>query len=398
MIALGWLAAALAGAPGDEAVAPEDVVVAPDDEAVAPEPAMTRARWGGIAIPLVGANSTDGLGFGLGGELFRRPRDPASAEAYDLKLTLSTYITVSGRFQSHFAQLEARGERSLLVQLGLSRWTNLLYAGQGGADVLRVRPEDEGGNEMLAPFGMVALTVPVGQWSIYGQGFARAARIAPRPGGLLDAERPFGAEGGAFGDVALGLYREEVDRWPLPERGWLLDASARVGVGSAAGQLEPVGGAHVEAAGWLSPVDGLALGARGIASHTAGTQPVFVQELLPGRWRDEAGYEQPLTGYGRTRPRGDGLLAALFEVRPRVGRVHRGFFDIALHGSLFAEAAWLLDRSDPGPPLPTLGLGPVLVWQEATVLRPFFAWGWRGEPGEARRPVMQFGLALKDPL
>ena len=71
---------------------------------------------------------------------------------------------------------------------------------------------------------------------------------------------------------------------------------------------------------------------------------------------------------------------------------------MALYGSFYAEEAFLFTGTDPGPHMPTVGAGFDLVWQGATVLRPFAAWGWRAEPGQKRRPVPQFGLALKSPL
>lgn len=361
-------------------------------------PAAERGRWGGIGIPYASANSTDGFGLGLGGEVFRRP--PGEDEGYDLKFSVSTYFALSGKYHSHFAQMELYRRHDVLVQLGYSRWSNLVYAGSGGEDVARLNPpEAESGNLLSAPFAMVFVAAPVGKWKVYGQGFTRFGNADARPGGLLDADRPYGARGGAFGQAAVGVFRQRIDRWPLPREGWMLDASLFANLaGERGGDLAPSGGYFAEGSGWLAAGSHLSFGARAHFTNTFGTQPFFVQELLPGRLKDELGYEQPLTGYGRTRSRGDGLWAVAVEARPYAGRVRKGFIDIALYGSVFVEEAFLFAGTDPGPHMPTVGTGFDLVWQGATVVRPYAAWGWRTEPGRKRHAVPQFGLALKSPL
>ncbi len=160
---------------------PPDTSSPAEDAAAEEDAAQPKRKWGGIVIPLAGANSTDGLGFGAGGEVFRYPADPDSTATYDLKLTVSTYFAVSGRYQSHFFQMETRHRHDWLVQVGLAHWTNLIYAGVGGADVVRFDPGAEGGNTMLAPYGMVAWSVPVNDWSVYVQGLGRYGKIDPRP-------------------------------------------------------------------------------------------------------------------------------------------------------------------------------------------------------------------------
>ncbi|MFT6231950.1 MAG: hypothetical protein ACJAZO_002463 [Myxococcota bacterium] len=366
------------------------------DDAVELDEAGT---WGGIGLPYASANSTDGLGLGLGGELFHRPA--GEEDGYDFKLTLSTYFAVNGRYQNHFVQVERFGERNnIFFQAGYSQWSSMLYVGAGGADVLVLRPPGaESGNRQSAPFAMALVSVPVDEFNVYVQGFTRFATVTPNPGGILDTNRPFGADGGGYGQLAIGVTKTTWDRFPLPREGSYLEIAVLGNIaGDRNGQIEPSGGIFVEAIRWHSFGRHLTIGARGNLTNMVGTQPFFIQDLLPGRLKDEFGFEQPLTGYGRTRTRGDGLWAAAVEVRPYVGRIQRGFFDMALYGSVYAEEAFLFTGTDPGPHMPTVGAGFDLVWQGATVLRPFAAWGWRAEPGQKRRGVPQFGLALKSPL
>jgi hypothetical protein len=398
--------------PGGDAPPPDDVTgddsPSPDVEPAfkpaefatddPPPDAPARGSWGGIVLPLVAANSTDGLGFGLGGEVFHR--HAGQVDGYHFKVTPSGYLTVSGAYQSYQLQTEWRGPTSVLLQTGWSLWKNLLYAGHGGHDLVALRPPGvEIGNRLSAPFATLAVSKALGSWALYGQLYARTGRVTPNPGGLLDQERPDGATGGSYVDLALGAEREDLDRWPLPNRGTAVRFSTRGGFATPDGRWSPIAGAHFETIGWTPlGTDHLVLGGRFLVDGMVGQRPFFTREILGGRFRDELAYEQALSGYARLRPRGDAVVAGMVELRPYFGRVKKGFFDLGFYASVFAEQAWLFDGTDPGPPLPTVGVGPELVWQGATQLRPWIAWGWRDDGTGPRRPVPQFGLSLRDPL
>jgi hypothetical protein len=67
---------------------------------------------------------------------------------------------------------------------------------------------------------------------------------------------------------------------------------------------------------------------------------------------------------------GDGVLAAMVELRPKLGETHHPVADLAFYVSTFAEVGWLFRGNDPGPPLPSVGVAPYVLWQGAAELRP----------------------------
>ncbi|MCB9684851.1 MAG: hypothetical protein H6738_14375 [Alphaproteobacteria bacterium] len=304
-------------------------------------------------------------------------------------------------YTSQYAQIELRGDVTWIVRGGYQVWNDLPYAGVGGADIATLwSPEIELGNAIHAPYAMVAGARPVGEgWRTYGQLYLHPAQVDAAPGGLLDQERPFGSDGGVYGDLTVGAELDTTDRWPLPDRGARAEVDVRAGATLTDGALSPLAGAHAELVRWWPATEGVVIGVRGVAEHSVGPRPMWEEGVTGGRWRDELGFEQVLSGYGRIRTRGDGLLAAELEVRPRLFHAELPWFTVDAYASLFAEEAWLFDGWDPGPPLPTIGFGPELLYQRASQLRPFVAWGWRtDEVGGPRRPVPQFGLSVMDPL
>ncbi|MCO4745305.1 MAG: hypothetical protein KC912_11000 [Proteobacteria bacterium] len=368
-------------------------------EAVEP----SKARYGGIAIPLISANTTDGLGFGLGGEFFRRPED--GSDGFVWKLQAAGYLTTSLEYQSYTVRFETRsGNWQWLLSASHRVWKDMLYSGVGGEDVLLLGDREEG-NRLIGPLLQAGVRRPFAMddaLALYVQTWTRIHSVDPDEDGLLFERSPVGTEGGVYSDLTVGLDYEKVDRWPLPYKGARADVDLRAGVGRYKGDPRTYAlvGAHAEFAGYYPLVqDRVVLGGRLLMAR-GGPKPFFEQDFTAGRRRDELGYEQPFTGYGRTRTRGDGAIAALVEFRPKIVESNHPFFDLELHLSVFAEEGFLMaDGRGLGPHMPTIGGGPVLLWQGGTVLRPFSAWGWRAEaPGSKRIPVMQFGVALTDPL
>jgi hypothetical protein len=358
--------------------------------------------WSGYVLPLIGANSVDGFGLGVGGELFER--ESKEGHGYTLKITGSTYETVTLHYTSQYGQLELRGDTTWIFRAGYQTWNDLPYAGVGGRDVATLwSPLEEDGNVIRAPYAMVAGAHPLGdtKWRGYGQAYLHPAYVDALPGGLLDERRPFGADGGGYGDLGVGAELDTTDRWPLPLTGSRAEVGARLGLTLVPHDAEPLVGLYAEHIRWFSVVrdDRLVVGVRAQVEKSFGERPVWEQGVTGGRWRDELGFEQTLSGYGRIRTRGDGLMALETEVRPHLGTWDLPWFTLDFYGSGFAELAWLYDRNDPGPPLPSVGFGPEILYQRASQVRPFVTWGWRSdEPGGARRPVPLFGLSVMDPL
>lgn len=391
-----WLLAAALAQP-----VPPDI----DDEGMIDSLEPTRPKYGGIAIPLVAANSTDGLGLGFGGEFFRRPAD--GSDGFVWKLQVSNYLTTSLNYQSYFIGLETRaGKWQWLIAANHRVWKNMLYAGAGGPDVIQLHDSGpvEDGNRLVGPYFLVSVRRPFAfddHLAVFAQSWTRIHTVDPGEGSLLAERAPVGSQGGVYSDFTMGLEYEKTDRWPLPYEGVRGEVDLRAGLGSFRGEegLVPLVGAHLDVAGYAPAVPGrLVIGGRLLLARSS-PKPFFEQDFTAGRRRDELGYEQPFTGYGRTRTRGDGAIAALVEVRPKIAETNHDFFDIELHLSAFVEEGFLLGPEGLGPHMPSMGGGPVLLWQGGTVLRPFASWGWRADaPDAARYPVMQFGVSLTDPL
>ena len=72
-----------------EAVPEDEQPPLPDDEAATATSAPSDYAWGGIIIPTITYNSTDGLGFGAGAQVFDRAR--GQSFGYRYRLTLSTF-------------------------------------------------------------------------------------------------------------------------------------------------------------------------------------------------------------------------------------------------------------------------------------------------------------------
>lgn len=380
---------------------PEVAVV----EALADAP---RHEWFPMVAPVVAYTSTDGWGAGLGGQVYSRPA--AWDTGYRWQLSGGLWATTGFRYQSHQVQLDWRGDRDRYVgKIGYRWWTDMQYAGQGGADVIVDWGDAESGNHLVGPYAFlgVARTIDGSVFAPYIQGYARDSRVDPRADGLLAERDPYGAEGGFYFDVTAGAEVLTVDRWPVPIHGWRAETGLAGGMsftraqgpGSPA-EARPVGNLHAEVTRW-QPLAGdrLVLGARGLVDHSLGARPFFEEDVMGGRWRDEIGSDQPLPGYGRTRTRGDGLITAMIELRSLIVQTRSHFWDVGVYGSLIAEEGYLFHGWDPGPHLPSLGGGPMFVWQHALQFRPFVAYGWRADvPDGPRRARPQFGVSFQDPL
>ncbi|MGC6491908.1 MAG: hypothetical protein ACON5B_03635 [Myxococcota bacterium] len=411
------------------------VAAAPEEEtlpATAPPPeASDGSHWGWAGLPYASYNSIDGLGVGLGAEVFERPAGTTSGFRY--KATLSTFFTVTGNYSSTYLQLMRQDKHPWVARLVYRYWKNLIYVGAGGDDVVvrwasspvavddpQSAADDRANadarrefnqayrNEIYTPSALFGVSRSIRNTPllVWGQAYTRFATVEPHPGGMLHQEKPLGADcekwrcDSLYTDFSLGLFLSELDRFPLPNRGIRSELDTRVGFTVANGEVTPLVGLHAEVMGWV-PLYGswLVLGARSVFDKTWGQRPFYEQEQVGGQWRDEVGYEQPLTGYARTRSRGDGLWATLVEVRPKIFDTQVGRTKLEGHLSLFAEAAWLFEGNDPGPALPSLGLGPELLYQGAVQVRPFLSFGWmRDDPGDIRKPTPQFNLSLMGPL
>lgn len=386
---IAWVAAALAQEP------------APDDREL---------EWSGLGLPLVGVNSIDGWGFGVAGEVYGRP--PAMDYGYRIKFTVQLWATTRFDYTNDYVQFDSRGDVNVTGRGGYRAWSNLSYAGVGG-DAVAVLHGDalERGNTVAGPVGFLGGAKRIGELGgpieLYGQVYLRQVHAEAGPGTILERDAPFGLGDAGFGDVTIGLRLDSTDRWPMPRTGWKAELAPSFGVTLLDGAT-PTAGILLNAVRWIPALDGrLVLGGRLLAMGTTGTRPFWEKEMTGGVWRNELGMETAFTGYGRARTRGDSAIAALVELRPEFYRHEGEFWDFSVHASAFAEGGWLFEADgpsvpfggDPGPLLPTVGGGPMILWQGAIQLRPFVAWGWTtGTGGEERRPSLQYSVSFVDPL
>lgn len=352
--------------------------------------------WGGIGLPTFNYNSTNKLGFGAGAEIYDRKR--GETYGYRYRLSASTFWTTSGNYGSNYLQLERRGEHFWLMRFTWRLWRNMVYVGAGGDDVSVANGDEAFGNTVNGPSFLtnVIRRVRNSPIQLWAQGYARYTITKADPGGTLDLRQPFGVRNGFYFDAGGGMSLHEVDRWPNPNRGVRAELSLRAGGTASDGRFEPLIGVNAEVMAWY-PVAGewLVLGARSLFDKTWGERPFWEQEFLGGQLRDETAYEQMLTGYARSRSRGDGVWATMVEVRPKFGRTTHPVADVGFYASLFAESAFLFDKGRLGPHLPSVGVAPLFVWQGSIELRPFISWGWLSDvPGGQRTPRPQVGISL----
>lgn len=409
LLALGL---ALADEPPAVAVEPPDPPPAEapappadaDVTAVEPEPVLRPRRpyrIGGLVLPLFDYNSTDGAGLGLGVELYDRRRE--AEHGYRNRVSGWTYWTTLGTYTSNYVQYEHRGRIFLVARLVYREWRDMIYVGAGGADVALARPDTTTrGNRVVGPTALVSAIVPIPRSpvQVWMQLHARYTYAEAAPDGVLFERQPYGL-GDVFQiDTAVGVSVQETDRWPMPNKGVRAEASARFGGTLGPQGLLPLAGVNVEAMGWW-PLVGqhLVIGGRVLLDKTWGERPFWDQEFVGGQFRDEMGDEQMFTGYARSRTRGDGVLAGVLELRPKFAQIRHRVFDIGFYGSVYGEVGWLFRGNDPGPILPTVGVGPSLLWQGAVEFRPFVAWGWLSDvPGGPRTAQSVFGIAIASPL
>lgn len=363
-----------------------------------PPPPPSAKKWSGIVLPAVSFNSTDKLSVGAGGELFQKGADGN----YIRKIAFQMLFAVNGNLQSHLFRYDTRtGGHDLLIVLGFRMWKNMRYAGSGAEDVLVDWGDEELGNKAISPFFSFGVTHPYGIGFFYTQIYGRYSSMESAPGSLLEQRDPVGVNGAVYADLQVGYMAEVVDRWPLPNDGWRAEADLRF-AGTWAFQdpgMKPSIAGHAEVTAWYSLAPPIVVAARLVASQAMGERAFFEEEFVGGRRRFEIGNDKSLGGYGRTRTRGTGVLAATVDLRIFLARTKHKFFDIAFYLDGFVEDGFLMNGVGLGPHMPTIGGGPILLWQGGTLLRPYVALGWRTASfGGDRYPDAQFGLALEDSL
>jgi hypothetical protein len=351
------------------------------EEASPAAPADEEVSW--YLIPNVGVDTDDGLGFGGRFELAVLHPDYAP---YKVSWVLQGYATLRG-YQHHRLRwdrvgLGREGRLRATAHLAWRQWLNDGYWGIGNGTT-RDRAAVESGDRtvyrytLIQPFAYSTLRWTVGgPWSVYGALTGKWSEVRTYEGSRLEAEQPFGVDGGLSLQLAGGVLYDSRSPEVDPDRGALVELSGR------ANPPQPLvdgvfAGALLSAAGFASPLPRLTVAGRLMGEQLWGQVP-FYEMVTWGGLSPVLGVGgwQTVRGVSFGRWHAPGKAVANLELRARV-----------LHHTLLGDPAeWQLvpyldaaavfgageDATAPAPeqPLhPAAGAGLRLVYDENFVAR-----------------------------
>ena len=327
--------------------------------APAPEPAL-RPTW--TAFPVAGLDSDDGFGFGARAQLdIPAPGALPYKQSYVVHLFMTTEGYHHHRFKFDLVNLGKHEKLRLTGHFAFRAWLNDGYWGMGNGSVHDTQYDDFGKDDprrsyyhyqLIQPFAHLTLrnelaTVGDGRLSGYSSLEARYSIIRSYEGSLLEQEQPYGVNGGAAGQVTLGLLWDTRSPETTPESGALLEVSGRV-VGMASGetgaggdpgagdapQLSAFGGPMLSARGYIPIVpQRLTWATRGMGEWLFGPVP-FYEMVHWGGFVPIAGVggAETLRGASFGRWRGPGKAVLQNELR----------IDVLTHRALRREVRWQL--------------------------------------------------------
>ncbi len=201
-------------------------------EPIAPPPEK-RFNW--IAIPNFGYDVDDGFGAGARAELdwYAPGYDP-----YQLAFVTQAYLTTNG-YHHHRVRFDAPGLGAhhglrLTGHFAYRQWLNDGYWGIGNATTLTeasvTNPEAASYYRytLIQPFGRLTLRGELGgPWSWFAFLAGRWSEVLTKPGSLLEAEQPLGMSGGWGIQPGVGLCFDTREPELTPDRGVLVELSAR---------------------------------------------------------------------------------------------------------------------------------------------------------------------------
>lgn len=234
-------------APDVAEVAPADAPLsAPADAPAVAGEAAPKPTWS--AFPVAGLDSDDGFGFGARAQLdIPAPGVLPYKRSFVLHLFMTTEGYHSDRFRFDLVQIGPAHNLRLTGQLAYRAWLNDGYWGLGNGSLHDPRyddlPADDPGRkyyryQLIQPFAHLTLRDEVTTWgpgavSAYGSFEARYSVIRSYAGSLLEAEQPYGMDGGAAVQLGGGVLWDARAPEVTPAHGALLELSGRV-VGTAA--------------------------------------------------------------------------------------------------------------------------------------------------------------------
>lgn len=305
LLAIGLVALAPRPASADDddsAAGDDDSASADDDDSSPPATNAPRPiRW--FALPNVGYDTDDGFGFGARLEI---QRVEAGVEPYRAWFMVQAWLTLRGyhdhRVEIDLPGLGPRGRTRMTVLAAYRQWLNDGYWGIGNS-ALRERPwvgafeRDDPRRRryryyLIQPFAHMGLRWGIGDtpMALFGSLGVQWSRIATYPDSLLEEQRPAGMDGGFTAQVGLGFLVDTRLPEVAPDRGVLLEVSARFAP-AFPGSTGAFGGPFASLRAWFGFVPGrLVLATRVMGEWLAGDPPFF--ELV--RW----GGSMPILGFG----------------------------------------------------------------------------------------------------
>ena len=320
---------------------------------VAPEPAL-KPTW--TAFPVAGLDSDDGFGFGARAQLdIHAPGVLPYKQSYVVHLFMTTEGYHHHRFKFDLVNLGKHEKLRLTGHFAFRAWLNDGYWGMGNGSVHDTQYDDLAKDDprrsyyhyqLIQPFAHLTLrdelaTFGDGRLSGYSSLEARYSIIRSYEGSLLEQEQPHGVNGGAAGQITLGLLWDTRSPETTPESGALLEVSGRVvgmastdpGAGDAT-QLSAFGGPMLSARGYVPIVpQRLTWATRGMGEWLFGPVP-FYEMVHWGGFVPIAGVGGAETLRGASFGRWRGPGKAVFQNELRI--------DVLTHRALKHEVRWQL--------------------------------------------------------
>ncbi len=235
-----------------------------------------------IALPNIGFDTDDGLGFGARVEL---TRVGAAWSPYQASYVFQGFATLRGYHHHRFRlDLPYVGERPhrVTVHLAWRQWNHDGYWGLGNVAPLDdevVLAQEEGNSQdyyrytLIQPYSHFTLRTPLwGPWLVFGALDLKYSVVRTFEPSLLAAEQPFGMDGGLAATVFAGLLYDTREPEVTPEGGVLLELSGQASVGQHdAAYVGVLGSARA----YQSLADRLVLAGRLIAEQRIGRVPFY---------------------------------------------------------------------------------------------------------------------------
>jgi outer membrane protein assembly factor BamA len=338
----------------------------------------TAPAWHFAAIPLVNYSSDQGIGLGVRG---KAQRWTPGATLYGASVELQGMASTGGS-QFHFASVDfpslGEGHWRLDALAGYTRNTAAPYYGIGNHEAAATQDAFHSYDEE-APQARLRLRRPLVSHLSAVSGY-RLMRVSVRvsPDSLLALDSPTGAQGGPYGELAVGLVWDTRDRELTPRQGVLAELTGRTSQ-RALGGATPSYGGFASVAAYRAVGSRVVLAGRAAFDAVAGDVPFdrlqdFGSLVSPFYLVDGVGGGLTVRGLLQSEYIGTAKAISNAEVRVQLwdGVFHGEPFGLGAVAFLDAGRVWAPgDRSQ----LPAagihggLGSGLRIFWGEYFVLR-----------------------------